>query len=387
MSGQAVRCFGLFQISVIRPRRACGSIGVELNDLDTPALAVDLDRMEKNMQRMVKFTKECGVALRPHVKTHKAPEIARMQLDAGSRGVCLQKVSEVEVFAREGIDDIFLTNEVVVSEKLLRLAMVATKVHVGVAVDDPDVARSMGRIFKESGSEVDVYVDVDVGMHRCGVSDPAVAAELARIVSGQDGLVFKGLMGYEGNVNGAKSKAEQVRLAGAAMSEITNAKSAIEKAGMSVGAVSVGSSVSTWINAKHPAVTEVQPGMYIFNDHVLVDRGVATWEDCALTVVTTVVSKPAPDRAVVDAGSKAFNFDTGLFPIPFDRDGVKMVHFSEEHGWLELKGKGRDLRVGDRISFVPAHCCTTINQFEELNGVRKGKVDKVFPILARGKMT
>jgi D-serine deaminase-like pyridoxal phosphate-dependent protein len=362
-------------------------IGVEIDDLETPALVVDLDRMEKNIRRMVKFTRECGVELRPHVKTHKVPDIAKMQLDAGSRGVCLQKVSEVEVFAWEGIDDIFLTNEVVVPEKLQRLASVAEKAHVGVAVDDLGVVMGMGRIFKERGSEADVYVDVDVGMHRCGLSDPAAAANLARAVSGQDGLVFKGLMGYEGNVNGAKSKAEQVRLAGAAMSEITDAKDAIEKAGMKVDSVSVGSSVSTWINAKHPAVTEVQPGMYIFNDHVLVDRGVATWEDCALTVVTTVMSKPAPNRAVVDAGSKAFNFDTGLFPVPLDRDGVRMTHFSEEHGWLELKGKGRDLKVGDRISFVPAHCCTTINQFEELSGVRKGKVDRVFRVLARGKMT
>jgi D-serine deaminase-like pyridoxal phosphate-dependent protein len=362
-------------------------IGVEVDDLETPALVVDLDRMEKNIQRMVKFTRKCGVELRPHVKTHKAPDIAKMQLEAGSRGVCLQKVSEVEVFAGEGIPDIFLTNEVVVPEKLRRLASVAEKAHVGVAVDDLDVAKRMGRVFKERGSEADVYVDVDVGMHRCGVSDPAVAAKLAQTVSGQDGLVFKGLMGYEGNVNGARSKAEQVRLARAAMNEITKAKDAIERAGMKVDSVSVGSSVSTWINAKHPAVTEVQPGMYVFNDHVLVDRGVATWEDCALTVVATVMSKPAPNRAVVDAGSKAFNFDTGLFPIAFDRDGIKMTHFSEEHGWLELKGRSRDLKVGDRISFVPAHCCTTINQFDELNGARKGKVDKVFRILARGRMT
>ena len=149
---------------------------------------------------------------------------------------------------------------------------------------------------------------------------------------------------------------------------------------------SVGSSVSTWINAKHPAVTEVQPGMYVFNDHVLVDRGVATWNDCALTVIATVMSRPAPDRAVVDAGSKAFNFDTGLFPKALGRDGIKMTHFSEEHGWLQLEGEGRNLKIGDRISFVPAHCCTTVNQFEEMHGIRGNSVEKVFPILARGKM-
>jgi D-serine deaminase-like pyridoxal phosphate-dependent protein len=359
---------------------------VRVDELDTPVLVVDLDRMEKNIKRMVDFTRECGVDLRPHVKTHKAPEIAKMQLEAGSRGVCLQKVSEVEVFASNGFDDIFLTNEVVVPEKIQRLARVAEKVHVGVAVDDLEVAMRMGQIFKETGSEADVYVDVDVGMHRCGVTDPAAAANLAGAVSRQDGLAFKGLMGYEGNVSGAKSKDEQVILANAAMDGIVRAKGAIEKAGMKVDSVSVGSSVSTWINAKHPAVTEVQPGMYVFNDHVLVDRGVATWNDCALTVVATVMSRPAPERAVVDAGSKAFNFDTGLFPRALGRDGIKMTHFSEEHGWLELEGEGRNLKIGDRISFVPAHCCTTVNQFEEMHGIRGNSVEKVFPILARGKM-
>ena len=359
---------------------------MKVDELDTPVLVVDLDRMEKNIKRMADFTRDCGVDLRPHVKTHKAPEIAKMQLEAGSRGVCLQKVSEVEVFASKGFDDIFLTNEVVVPEKMERLARLADKARLGVAVDDLDVARKMGQIFKETGSEAEVYVDVDVGMHRCGVADPAAAASLAVAVSRQDGLVFKGLMGYEGHVHEAKSKEEQVKLANAAMDGIVRAKGAIEKAGMKVDSVSVGSSVSTWINAKHPVVTEVQPGMYVFNDHVLVDRGVATWSDCALTVVATVMSRPAPERAVVDAGSKAFNFDTGLFPKALGRDGIKMTHFSEEHGWLELEGEGRSVKIGDRISFVPAHCCTTVNQFEEIHGIRGGTVEKVFPVLARGKM-
>ena len=359
---------------------------MEIDDLETPTLLVDLDRMEKNIKRMIRFTRECDVELRPHVKTHKVPDIARIQIDAGSRGVCLQKVSEVEVFAASGIDDIFLTNEIVAPEKMQKLALVAEKIHVGVAVDNLAVAKTMGRIFGEIGSEVDVYVDVDVGMHRCGVSLPKEAAELAREVSRHDGLVFKGIMGYEGNVNGAESKQDQIKLADAAMNEIVAMKKAVEDTGAKAEVVSVGSSVSTWINAKHPAVTEVQPGMYIFNDHVLVERGVATWDDCALTVVSTVMSKPAPDRAVVDTGSKAYNFDTGLFPKAFDRKGVKMTHFSEEHGWLELTGEGKELKIGDRMRFIPSHCCTTVNQFDELYGIRENKVEKVFRILARGKM-
>ena len=357
----------------------------QLDDVDTPALILDLDRMEQNIKRMAKFAKECGVSLRPHVKTHKSPEIAKIQLEAGSRGVCLQKVSEVEVFAGAGIRDIFLTNEVIVPQKLERLARVAETAHIGLAADDVDVVKTIGRVFKEAGTKLDLYVDVDTGMGRCGVQPkdaPKVAAEIAR----QDALVFKGIMGYEGNVNGAKTKEEQVRLSNAAMDKIVSSKKGVERAGFTVDVVSVGSSVSSWINAKHPATTEIQPGMYALNDHVLVSRGVATMQQCALTVLATVMSKPARDRAVVDAGSKAFNFDTGLYPIPLDRKGVVMEHFSEEHGWLHLAGEGTRVRLGDRIRFVPAHCCTAVNQHEQFIGIRGDKVERVIPVLARGKM-
>jgi D-serine deaminase-like pyridoxal phosphate-dependent protein len=358
---------------------------MQIEDLDTPALIVDLDRMERNMKRMAKFAKDYDVALRPHAKTHKAPEIAKLQIKEGSNGVALQKTGEVEVFVANGITDIFLTNEVVSEMKLEKLAGLAEKAHLGIAVDDVGVAKTMGRIFRQAGTEIDVYVDVDVGMHRCGVQ-ARDAQSIAREVSSQEGLVFKGIMGYEGNVNSATTKKEQIELANAAMDVVVQAKKAIELGGMKVEEISVGSSVSMWINAKHPDVTEVQPGMYIFNDHVLVDRGVATRDDLALTVVTTVMSKPASDRAVVDAGSKSFNFDTGLYPVPLDRGGIVMEHFSEEHGWLRLSGEGQNLKIGDRIRFVPAHCCTTVNQHDEMYGIRNDRVEITFPILARGKM-
>lgn len=359
---------------------------MQLDDLDTPSIVVDLDRLEKNIKRMVAFTKECGVKLRPHVKTHKCPEIAKLQLAAGSTGVCLQKVSEVEVFAASGIKDIFLTNEIVVPSKIERLARVAEKTHIGVAVDDIEVARLMGKVFREVGSEADVYVDVDVGMKRCGIAAkhaPALAQQVAR----ENNLVFRGLMGYEGQVNGAKTKKEQVGESAAAMRSMSAAKRGIKKKGLAVDVVSVGSSVSTWINARHPDVTEVQPGMYVFNDHVLVERGVATWDDLALTLVATVMSKPTEDRAVVDAGSKAFNFDTGRFPMAFEEKGAVMEHFSEEHGWLHLMGDARKLKIGDRMRFVPAHCCTMVNQHEKIYGIRGERVEKVYPVLARGKMS
>jgi D-serine deaminase-like pyridoxal phosphate-dependent protein len=192
-------------------------------------------------------------------------------------------------------------------------------------------------------------------------------------------------MGYEGHVGQGKTKSERIELAREAMKVVSEAKQLIELNGMKVDVVSVGSSVSTWTNAKHPDVTEVQPGMYLFNDGGLVDKEVATLDDCALTVLTTVMSKSGPDRAIVDAGSKAFQWDAGIFPRTRS-NGIKMVKFSEEHGWLHLSGKGKSVRVGDVLEFIPQHCCTCVNQHDELVGVRKENVEVVWPIVARGKM-
>ena len=323
------------------------ALGEKLDEVDTPALILDLDRMENNIKRMAKFAKNVGSRCGRTSRLTSPQRLPRFSSAAGSKGVCLQKVSEVEVFAAAGIGHIFLTNEVIVPKKLRRLARVAETAHIGLAADDVSVVKTIGRIFKDAGAALDVYVDVDTGMGRCGVQAKD-AAKVAAEISRQDGLVFKGIMGYEGNVNGAKTKEEQVRLSNAAMDKIVAAKKGVERAGLGVEVVSVGSSVSSWINAKHSATTNIQPGMYALNDHVLVSRGVATMQQCALTVIATVMSKPAGDRAVVDAGSKAFNFDTGLFPIPLDRKGVVMEHFSEEHGWLHLTGKGREVKIGDR---------------------------------------
>jgi D-serine deaminase-like pyridoxal phosphate-dependent protein len=358
---------------------------VQIDDLDTPSLLVDLDRLEKNINRMAKFAKDCGVELRPHVKTHKVPDLAKMQLRAGSKGVCLQKVSEAEIFAAHGIKDIFITNEIVGAQKHQRLAQLAGKIHLGVAADDVGIVKAMGNAVREAGSELDVYVDVDSGMGRCGVQ-PDDAAEIADAVERENGLVFKGIMGYEGHVGGGKTKAERLKLSNDAMTAVTRAKKGIEKKGIDVEVVSVGSSVSTWTVAKDPVVTEVQPGMYVFNDVMLLDREVATIDDCALTVLVTLMSKPAAEKGVVDAGSKAFQWDQGQFPRAFDREGVKMVKFSEEHGWLTLEGKAKELKLGDRLRFIPVHCCTCVNQHDEMIGIRGSKVEKVWPILARGKM-
>ncbi len=341
--------------------------------------------MENNIVRMAKFARECGVELRPHVKTHKVPEIAKMQLQAGSKGICVQKLSEAEVFAVDGITDIFITNEVVGDVKLDRLSRLAERTRLAVAVDNVKNIRDLNRSCSERGIEIDVFVDVDVGMNRCGVGPPQ-AAVLAKQIAAESHLKFRGVMGYEGHVGSGSTREERVQLCQRSMNVVADAKKRIGHQGITVDVVSVGSSVSVWTTAKHPDTTEIQPGMYIFNDCFLMDKEVATIEDCALTVLATVMSKLDENRAVIDAGSKAFQWDMGKFPRPLKQQGVHVVKFSEEHGWLAIDGNSRRIRLGDKLEFVPYHCCTCVNEHDEMLGVRDSKVEKVWPILARGKM-
>ncbi len=356
-----------------------------VDDLDTPSLVLDMDIMERNLQRMAKFTRDCGVNLRPHVKTHKVPEIAKLQMEGGAKGVCLQKLSEAEVFSTHGITDIFITNEVVGKQKYPRLARLADQIDLKVAIDNYENAVEISKACSDVGTELKVFVDVDVGMHRCGVL-PIEAGALAEKISRLKNLVFAGVMGYDGQAMHGKTKAEREQLSTEAMDQIAIAQKEIRKAGLDIKVTSVGSSVSTWIDAKRPEVTEVQPGMYLFNAMNLVEAEVATVDDCALTVLTTVMSKPTEDRAILDAGSKAFHFDHCAYPWLVGLEGAEIYGFSEEHANVLLKGATRSLKVGDRVQAIPQHCCTCINQHEEMVALRKGNVENVWKVAARGMM-
>ena len=357
-----------------------------LLEVDSPALLVDIDRMRRNIQKMARFAKECGVELRPHVKTHKVPAIARMQLEAGSKGICVQKVSEAEVFAGAGFENVFITNEVVGRQKLVKLVELAERNRISVAVDNEANVHEISNQAKEAGAEIALFVDVDVGMHRCGVR-PESAPALANLISRSEGVSLGGIMGYEGHVGGAKNDVERDRLCRASTDSIARAKREMVRSGISVESVSMGSSVSVWTNAKNPDVTEVQPGMYVFNDGFLMSNKVASPEECALTVLTTVMSTPAPDRAVVDAGSKAFQFDMGHYPSPLERKGLEMIKFSEEHGWLKVSAGAKTPALGERVRFIPYHCCTCVNQHDWMFGFRGEKVETVCRVEARGKMS
>lgn len=355
-------------------------------EIDTPAIIVDFDVMIRNIRDMAKLAKDRGVKLRAHIKTHKVPEIAKIQLEEGSRGICVQKVGEAEVMANEGINDIFITNEVVGDAKIKRLARLAEKNKLYVAVDHPENIKNLSRIMKENGVELGIFIDVDCGMHRTGVPSTE-APELAELITRSEGLYLKGVMGYEGHAGAPLKKEERQKLTEEAMKTTLEAVDLIKKAGIEVEEVSVGSTPTVWYSSSYQEVTEIQPGTYVFNDYYLVDRGVVTIERCALHVLTTVMSRAAPDRGVIDAGSKAFQLDMNKYPTVVGIDGVEVVKFSEEHGWLKITGEAQEkIKLGDKLEFIPYHVCTCVNQFDTIYITRNDKVEHEWQIKARGKM-
>ncbi|MEM2549977.1 MAG: DSD1 family PLP-dependent enzyme [Nitrososphaerota archaeon] len=355
-------------------------------DIDTPALVVNFDVMMRNIREMAKLAKESGVKLRAHVKTHKVPEIAKLQLEEGSKGICVQKLGEAEVMANHGIDDIFITNEIVGEKKIKRLADLAEKIKIYVAVDHPENVISLSQSMKERGVELGVYIDVDCGMHRTGVS-PEKAPELASLIHRSEGLYFAGVMGYEGHAGAPLKADERQKLTEEAIQMTLEAVRLIKNRGIEVKEVSVGSTPTVAYSSKFEEVTEIQPGTYVFNDYYLVDRAVATIETCALRVLATVMSRSAPDRGVIDAGSKAFQLDMNRYPVATGIQGVEVIKFSEEHGWLKITGEAQNkIKLGDKLEFIPYHVCTCVNQHDTMYITRNDKVIYEWQIKARGKM-
>jgi D-serine deaminase-like pyridoxal phosphate-dependent protein len=365
--------------------------GTRVEDLDTPCLLVDLDRMERNIREWQAAIGSQGVRLRPHVKTHKVPEIACMQLAAGAGGVTVAKVSEAEVFAAGGARDIFIAYPTVGAEKWRRVAELARTCTMTVGADSEVGARGLSAAASAAGVTIRVRVEVDGGLNRSGVQ-PEQAAALCRLVQSLPGLELDGLFGFRSifyaNSNG-RPAAELGREEGEMFVSLADQ---LRGAGVPIRNISVGSTPTAKYAATVPGVTEVRPGTYIFGDYMMAELGAMRYEDVALSILCTVVSRPATDRATVDGGSKTFCGDSN--PARLGLKGyaraVSMEAYvetmSEEHGVVRL-GPGAAPHIGDRIAFYPIHVCTTVNLSDELIGVRDGRVEKVWPILARGKRT
>ncbi len=361
------------------------------DEIPTPALLLDLDRFERNLATMAAHVRGAGKAIRPHAKTHKCPEIARRQIAAGARGVACAKLGEAEVMARAGVRGLLITTEVVTATGLGRLTrLVAEAPDTMVVVDNAENVATLARAAADAGIVVSVLVDVDVGNRRTGIAPGEPALALARAVVAQRSLRLRGLQGYAGQCAHVIGWEKRREASLAAMRPLMETRALLVRAGLPVEIVAGGSS-GTWdIDVELGGLTELQSGSYCVMDldyRRIGGRGgpLLTDFEMALTVVATVVSVTPGDRAMVDAGLKAFSTDKPFPPESVERPGIAYGFAGDEHGRLAITDPSRAPRLGERIEFFPPHCDPTINLYDWIHAVRGPKVEAVWEIAARGR--
>ncbi len=361
------------------------------DDIPTPALLLDLDRFERNLARLASHVRQAGKNLRPHAKTHRCPDIARRQVAAGALGVACAKLGEAEVMAGAGIRGLLITTEVVTAPGIRRLTrLVAEAPDTLVVVDNAEDVTVLGLEAAADGVVVNVLVDVDVGNRRTGIAPGEPAVALARAVAAQPALRFRGLQGYAGHCAHVIGWDKRRDASLAAMALLMETRALCERSGLSVEIVAGGSTGTHDIDVELPGLTELQSGSYCVMDldyRRIGGRSGALLTDfeMALTVAATVVSVPTRDRAMVDAGLKAFSTDKPFPPEPVERPGIEYGFAGDEHGRLTVTDPSRAPRLGERIEFFPPHCDPTINLYDRIYAVRGGRVEAVWEISARGR--
>jgi D-serine deaminase-like pyridoxal phosphate-dependent protein len=361
-----------------------------ISDLETPAVVVDLDVMERNLSRVADYCRKHHLLLRPHTKTHKIPELAKRQLAGGATGITVAKIGEAEVMLNAGITDILIAYPIVGREKTARLAQLAKRANIAVSVDSEEAARGISEAATRQGTKVGILLELDVGFGRCGLGKETDVMRLAHKVSGLSGLEFRGLMFFPGHFGVAPDERTAMRMQ---VNEfLERVLSAFSQSGLPLSIVSGGSTPTAFEGDLFYGVNEVRPGTYIFNDRNTVAVSACTLEDCALSVMVTVISTAVPGHAMVDGGSKTFSYDRFQggdgrgFGIVKEDPRAEVERFSEEHGHLNVEHSERRYRVGDRLSVIPNHVCTTVNMHDEIYGVRGERVEEVWRVEARGKV-
>ena len=341
--------------------------------IDTPALLIDLDIMEANIQRLQEFLDEHGIGNRPHIKTHKIPAIAHKQLAAGAIGITCQKLGEAEVMADAGIQDILLTYNILGMAKLERLLRLNRRIRLLVTVDNSPVARGLAQAAQAAGQTLDVLVELGSHLERTGVPTVAGLVALAQEVDQLPGLRLRGLMTYPSAPEMAPT--------------IQEALQAMQAAGLSTEIVSGGGTPVFRHAPQIPGLTEHRAGTYVYNDRMMVEAGAATWDDCALTVLTTVVSRPTPERAILDGGSKTFSSDNGL---PMGRileyPEAVIYKMNEEHAYVDVSRCQPGPAIGERVRVIPNHACGATNMHDQAYALRGDEVEAIWAIQARGKL-
>jgi D-serine deaminase-like pyridoxal phosphate-dependent protein len=356
--------------------------------LETPAPLVDLDRLERNLNRVAEYTTRHRLALRPHIKTHKSPLIASMQLKRGAAGVTCATPREAEAMS-EVCEDILVAYPPIGPPRLRRLLALPPRARLTVALDSAEAIEQLAIAADRAGRRPRVLVEADLGMHRVGATTTADVVALARLVTERPALEYAGLAFYPGHVREPVS--EQARQLAELSAGIDAFVSALHDAGLPPATVSGGSTPTLFSSHTLAGVTEIRPGTYVFNDRSTAEVGACNWDDCALTVLATVVSTAVPGQAVVDAGSKALGREplraTGGngFGVLLDRPDVYVRAMSEEHGTLELHGSAWTPKVGEQVRIIPNHVCIVVHLNDVMYGVRGEAVEMTWPVAARGR--
>lgn len=359
----------------------------QLDALLTPAAVVDLDRMEANLDRMAVYVRSHGLGLRPHTKTHKSPELAAEQVRRGASGLTVAQLHEARVMGAAS-PDILLAHPPVGAPKLQRLLGLPAELRVTVALDSDAALDGLAAAARTAGREIGVLVELDLGMRRVGIADPAEVVRLCRRCVQSEGVRWRGIMFYPGHIREHVSQQEPV--IERVDAELQRVLQLLRDAGLEPEIVSAGSTPAAFSSHLLGGLTEIRPGTYIFNDRTTAATGACAWDDCAYTVLATVVSIAVPGQAVVDAGSKALfredlrGVDAGGFGALLDRPDIVVSGMSEEHGILDLSGTDWRPRVGDLVRIVPNHVCVSVNLHPVAWGVRGERIERSWPVVARG---
>lgn len=360
-------------------------IGRHKTELDTPALTINLDIMESNIQKMARFFTTVSAELRPHLKTHKTPIIAHKQIAAGAIGITCAKLGEAETVINAGIRDVLIANQIVGKQKIEKLISLAKHSDIMVAVDSVQNVQDISQAAKEKNVTIRILVEVNIGMDRCGVEPGKASYELAHQVSKSPNLVFEGLMGYEGHTVARPNRNERETITRESVYRLVETKDYLEKNGLEVTIMSGGGTGTYDITGSIPEMTEVQAGSYVFMDSTYHNvEGVGEKFGNSLSVLSTVVSRPDNNRIVVDTGLKVLTKEFGI-PQPIGFSGIEMIGLSEEHGKMQITDENVSLQPGDKLEILPTHCCTTVNLHDRYFGIRDDMVETIWNITARGR--
>jgi D-serine deaminase-like pyridoxal phosphate-dependent protein len=364
---------------------------MHVTELDTPALVIDLDIFERNLCRVAEYTKANDLRLRPHTKTHKTPAVGKRQLESGAVGLTVAKVGEAEVMLASGTPDLLVAYPVIGRGKLERLTEVARKTRVTVALDNAFTARQLSEAARQAQVSFGVLAEVDAGMGRVGVTPGEELLQLAQVVGRMPRLTFEGVTFYPGHIKmlGEDGPEELLRQLARTVKGILED---FRRAGIEVRVVSGGSTPTLFRSHEITGLNEIRPGTYVYNDVNTVRTGACSWDDCAVSIATTVVSTARKGQMIVDGGSKTFSSDrlVGSAESSFGRvvEAPECVfhNMNEEHGYVDIRKAGREFSVGDRVSIIPNHVCVAVNLHEKVYGVRKGNVEVTWKVEGRGKL-